>query len=307
MPNYKISGLTAYPNSTFATTDRFEVSYYSGGIYYSRYLTGTQILATIPSGLTIGTTAITSGTVGRILFEGTGNVVQQDSTLFWDNTNKRLGVGATPNTSTRLDVRAQGALSTDIGFRVRNSADTDNIIQANGDNSVNILGANGSFKFYKNTGASATIEHIATSTLPSIFTLKSAGGGGSVPQIRIDANGYGPNSYTFQRFLFGLSNLDGSALNASFGSAFSACFIMENSNGFASYGTIPSTTPANHFAMYSADIVAGNAAPHFRTENGDIVKLFKGAVLTTSDGTLANAVIRIGELEARLQALGLLA
>jgi len=47
MPNYKISGLTAYPNSTFATTDRFEVSYYSGGIYYSRYLTGTQLKATI--------------------------------------------------------------------------------------------------------------------------------------------------------------------------------------------------------------------------------------------------------------------
>jgi len=47
MPNYKISGLTAYPNSTFATTDRFEVSYYSGGVYYSRYLTGTQLKATI--------------------------------------------------------------------------------------------------------------------------------------------------------------------------------------------------------------------------------------------------------------------
>lgn len=82
--------------------------------------------------IAVGTTAVTSGTVGRVLFEGTGNVVQQDSTLFWDNTNKRLGVGATPSTAVRLDVRAQGALSTDIAFRVRNSADTANIITANG-------------------------------------------------------------------------------------------------------------------------------------------------------------------------------
>jgi hypothetical protein len=88
--------------------------------------------ASISSGLTIGTTAITSGTVGRILFEGSGNVVQQDSTLFWDNINKRLGIGAAPDASTRLDVRAQGALSTDIAFRVRNSANTRNILQVNG-------------------------------------------------------------------------------------------------------------------------------------------------------------------------------
>jgi hypothetical protein len=59
--------------------------------------------------------------------------VQEDAGLFWDNVNKRLGIGATPNTSTRLDVRAQGALSTDVAFRVRNSADTGNIIEVLGD------------------------------------------------------------------------------------------------------------------------------------------------------------------------------
>jgi hypothetical protein len=42
---------------------------------------------TISTGITIGTTAITSGTVGRVLFEGTGNVVQESANLFWDNTN----------------------------------------------------------------------------------------------------------------------------------------------------------------------------------------------------------------------------
>ena len=51
---------------------------------------------TISTGITIGTTAITSGTVGRVLFEGTGNVVSESANLFWDNTNVRLGIGGTP-------------------------------------------------------------------------------------------------------------------------------------------------------------------------------------------------------------------
>ena len=48
---------------------------------------------TIATGLTVGSTAIASGTVGRVLFEGTGNVLQQSGSLFWDNTNNRLGIG----------------------------------------------------------------------------------------------------------------------------------------------------------------------------------------------------------------------
>ena len=55
MANYKISGLTAYPNSTFAATDKFEVSYLTGGIHYSRYLTGTQIFNTLQATLVSGT------------------------------------------------------------------------------------------------------------------------------------------------------------------------------------------------------------------------------------------------------------
>ena len=111
------------------------------------------------SGIAVGTTAVTSGTIGRIFFQGTGNVVQQDSTLFWDNSNKRLGIGATPSTSVRLDVRAQGALSTDIAFRVRNSADTRNFLTVNGAGDVFNNGAQGvtSNTFYgENSGRSST-------------------------------------------------------------------------------------------------------------------------------------------------------
>ena len=89
-------------------------------------------------GLTVGTTAIASGTIGGILFQNGSNLLGQDAALFWDNTNKRLGVGATPASTVRLDVRAQGALSTDLAFRVRNSANTRNIISVQGDETITL-------------------------------------------------------------------------------------------------------------------------------------------------------------------------
>lgn len=60
---------------------------------------------TISTGITIGTTAITSGTVGCVLFEGTGNVVSESANLFWDNTNGRLGIG-TSSPAYLVDVRS---------------------------------------------------------------------------------------------------------------------------------------------------------------------------------------------------------
>lgn len=119
-------------------------------------INGTSLLGsgdiTVGGGITVGTTAVTSGTIGRVFFQGVGNVVQQSASLFWDNTNARLGVGATPSTAVRLDIRAQGALSTDIALRVRNSADTQNLMSIAGDGRVaiglnaQILGTTDAFK-----------------------------------------------------------------------------------------------------------------------------------------------------------------
>jgi hypothetical protein len=87
----------------------------SGKVPTSRTLTingTTQDLSadrtfTISTGITIGTTAITSGTVGRVLFQGSGNVVQQSSSLFWDNTNGRLGIGtSTPTVALHVSTSA---------------------------------------------------------------------------------------------------------------------------------------------------------------------------------------------------------
>jgi hypothetical protein len=40
-------------------------------------------------------------------------------------------------------------------------------------------------------------------------------------------------------------------------------------------GTAPSTSPADCFQLYSADITAGNAAAHFRTEGGAVIKVYQ--------------------------------
>jgi len=169
-------------------------------------------------GLTVGTTAIASGTVGRILFQGTGNVLQQDSTLFWDNANKRLGVGATPASTVRLDVRAQGALSTDIAFRVRNSADTLNIISANGAGDVFVgLGAG-----RVNTGSNNTFVGISagtanTSGIQNSFfgfqagTANTTGGGNVFIGVNAGNSNTVGGSNIFLGNLAGQNNTDGAS------------------------------------------------------------------------------------------------
>jgi hypothetical protein len=59
-------------------------------------------------------------------------------------------------------------------------------------------------------------------------------------------------------------------------------------------GVAPTTSPADAFQMYSADITAGNAAAHFRTEGGAIIKLYQqttgvaAATFAANSGTAVN-------------------
>jgi hypothetical protein len=64
---------------------------------------------------------------------------------------------------------------------------------------------------------------------------------------------------------------------------------ITNDGDFTQFnGTNPSASTTDAFRMYSADVVAGNAAPHFRTENGAVIKLYQE---TTSVG---NSTISVG-------------
>lgn len=97
IPNYTISGLGGVPSSRTLT------------INGTSYDLSADRSWTISTGITIGTTAITSGVVGRVLFEGVGNVVQESADLFWDNVNGRLGLG-TSNPTARLQVNGTATI-----------------------------------------------------------------------------------------------------------------------------------------------------------------------------------------------------
>ena len=61
-------------------------------------------------------------------------------------------------------------------------------------------------------------------------------------------------------------------------------------DGFITHysATAPTTSATDGYRQYSADVTAGNAAPHFRTENGAVIKLYQE---TTSVG---NSIISLG-------------
>jgi len=277
---------------------------------------------TVGGGITVGTTAVTSGTIGRIFFEGAGNVVQEDSALFWDNTNKRLGVGTTPATNVRLDVRAQGALSTDIGFRVRNSANTADTIQVNGtgiffqaggrtemrvtanlinigleNHDTSITHASSSRTISTQTASSITRTHLATNNTNSsdntealnkgCFIIGSTIRAGTFTNVQnkihfvVDSTKWGLNgiySAGFQWFK-GNQSGDGAFSTATLPSITTGNRQMwltpENSLLLFNTTGITYTINTDSFQQYSADITAGNAAPHFRTENGSIIKLYR--------------------------------
>jgi hypothetical protein len=266
-------------------------------------------------GVIVGTTAITSGTVGRILFQGSGDVVQQDSTLFWDNTNKRLGIGATPSTSVRLDVRAQGVLSTDIAFRVRNSVNTQNLIE--------ILGS-GRYRLGDEVGGlSNAFSYLADGRL---FMAKSG------------TNFIELNNSLINRFynptagweITGNTTIATQTVSGSGGSGSWHFFagtlqigVLAQTSGasnsiWMSNGTAPTVNFADRHWYYSADITAGNAAPHFRTENGNVIKLYRETTGIAAGAFVANTSeiandtatyggYTMGQVVAALKAQGLLA
>lgn len=259
------------------------------------------------SDLTVGTTAVTSGTNGRVFFQA-GGVVQQDAAFFWDNTNKRLGVGATPSTSVRLDVRSQGALSTDIAFRVRNSADSANIITANGSGEVfigsGIAGTGQGHVFNIRLGASTSIpfayfdNNLYNFDIDRFCNIKLGFAAQNTNSTQSIALGLGsvPSSRNYQQTVafwtaisqgtndsgFAMSGADTAGNNAVYTNYYGRSIVLGGTTQgtgtrkiVLNNGTSPSTNLTDAFQQYSADITAGNAAPHFRTENGAIVKVYQ--------------------------------
>jgi hypothetical protein len=120
-------------------------------------------------------TTAPAGSNGQIQFNSSG-AFGADSLLVWDNTNKRLGVGASPATTVRLDVRAQGALSTDIAFRVRNSADSADLLSLNGLGNLNL--ASGGFIYGDTTSPFIRLSNAIGTQIGYGTNFFSIGGAG---------------------------------------------------------------------------------------------------------------------------------
>jgi len=132
---------------------------------------------TIATGLTVGTTLITSGTVGRVLFEGTGNVLQESANFFWDNTNSRLGIGtATPTTN--LQVGTTSTSNTKIQIASDGFSSTSGLELVRGGSTWNIIN-NGNFTIQR---GSTTYLNVATTGNVGINTTTDAG-------FKLDVNG----------------------------------------------------------------------------------------------------------------------
>lgn len=103
----------------------------------NQVLTATAVSGTGPYDVTLGWAAptssisigstVTSGTAGSVLFVGSGPVLAQDnSNLYFDDTNDTLGVGTTRSgaisaTNPRLRVKGSGATSSTSSFEVQDS------------------------------------------------------------------------------------------------------------------------------------------------------------------------------------------
>ena len=151
---------------------------------------------TISTGITIGTTAITSGTVGRVLFEGTGNVVSESANLFWDNTNVRLGIGTSSpaqilevvknqNGATEVNIsNTTGGTSASTLLRITSSSGSALLGRySSSTTAYKTLSANDSFFYTAGTSDMSFLNDFATGK------IKWATGGVSTVQMTLFSTG----------------------------------------------------------------------------------------------------------------------
>ena len=224
---------------------------------------------------------------GHIWFNGasatSGTAITMNQVMIL-NTSGNLGIAMTP--SYKLDVTGEARVSSAIA--IGTTPDT-----------------NKPFKILKNINATVGINFENTSTGSSAF---------SAIQMGTDVTG----ATAFTNLVYASSGIteagvykpSGTSLvnTGSGGLNFLAVsqpirFFTSSGNGtlrasitndgdFTQFnGTNPSASTTDAFRMYSADVVAGNAAPHFRTENGAVIKIYQettgvgNAIFSAGGGT----------------------
>lgn len=264
--------------------------------------------------------AATAGTNYALYGDATGGVNNYAIYAYRGNAvveQGNLAIGTTTNGG-RLYIKAQGALSTDNAFRIRNSADNADILNITGDANALLLGnmAVGS----KTLGVTRDLSIGAYSNLRLIFDSGYNTTGANLISLtrRFGAN-YNDNTLLLQHSAFADGNVipykhhyvnpsayygytnPGDALpyygydvgfiwfkDSAASSNKQMKLSPDNALNIYSSTNLPiETNFVDSFQLYSRDIVAGNSAPHFRTENGDVIKLYR-ETNAVSAGTLVS-------------------
>lgn len=128
---------------------------------------------------------------------------------------------------------------------------------------INFYGGDGTNRVYAGMVAVHVDGTVGTNDMPARLSFWTTADGASSPTERMRINNKGNVG------LFGATTFD------------TGVGVMAMLNA----GTAPAAGDADMFLMYSKDISAGVAAPHFMTENGIEIRLYQVATYTITNGT----------------------
>jgi hypothetical protein len=215
---------------------------------------------TISTGITIGATAITSGTVGRVLFEGTGNVVQESAGLTWDDTIGLLTIKQKNQTDgLRIENQANSALFFESyvlnAGAARHEASGSHVFRANGRDSLEIRDTYVEIKpsaFTRFFANNTEVVRIATTTGNLLLNTTTDAG------YRLDVNGTARVSgiLSLSSATGGYAYLQDTSLN----SAYNVISLQNTSGAFA----IISRTSTGGYVADHYGIVQTSAASSYQ-------------------------------------------
>jgi hypothetical protein len=195
-----------------------------------------------------------------------GNLTVDTNTLFVDATNNRVGIG-TVSPTVALEVTGSARISDAIA--IGTTPDTNN-----------------PFKILKNINSTVGIRFENTNTSSAAFSAVQLGtditGGTKFTNLVYSSSGvvatgvYNPDGTSLINNGSGGLNFLGTPFRIYTGTGNGTLRILFDNEGTTQINaTTPTTNAVDGYKQYSADVTAGNAAPHFRTENGAVIKLYQ--------------------------------
>jgi hypothetical protein len=225
------------------------------------------------SGLTVGTTAITSGTIGRVLFEGTGNVLQQSANLFWDNTNNRLGIGTSTPSSI---IHSVGSVTASSAIARGNYFNNTLVAAANNDVLVGLdiqpTFTNGAFTGVENIPI-RFVSQLNSAITKSILLKNIGTGAGSGVSIGFNNLNTNNLSHAFIKSYYTIA----SGMAMSFGTGGGAALTTE--------GTTALVLNANQTANFTAKVTANSGGFQANGVSANLLMSDNGTPVITRNGS----------------------